>query len=162
MSGATDPDPADPGHEELIRRFERDWLAGGRPSLDEYLAQADPPAHTLLVELAHADLEFRIKAGQPARAGDYLARYPQLAADPSSAAGLIATEYELCSRTDPGLAFDAVAVAYPQYRDRLEELRGRFTPPPLGGGGPHPPAPVRPAAPGYDILGRLGRGGMGV
>src|SRR5262245_39309994 len=61
-----DPDPpADIGYEHRIRQFEMDWLAGRRPDLDEYLAGFDVLSHSLLVELVHIDMEFRIKSGMP-------------------------------------------------------------------------------------------------
>ena len=119
-------DPAAPSPEELIRRFERAWLAGQRPALEEFAG--DPPSRDLLVELAHADLEFRIKAGDAARAADYFDRFPPLAND-DTATDLIAAEYELRRRTDPALPFDAVASEDPQYRNLLEEVRARLTPP---------------------------------
>jgi predicted ATPase len=162
MSDTTPPDPGGPTHEDLIRQFERDWLAGRWPPLEEYLGDPADPAHELLVELAHIDLEFRIKAGQAARAADYLARFPQLAADSAAAADLVATEYELRRRADPDLEFDAVASRYPQYQDRLEEHRARLTPPQPGGRPATTLPRLWPAAPGYEILGRLGWGGMGV
>src|SRR4051812_47734429 len=59
---------ADARHEDLILRFERAWQTGPQPALDDYLG-ADP-APDLLVELVHIDLEFRLKAGSPARAAD--------------------------------------------------------------------------------------------
>ena len=37
-----------------------------------------PSEDALLVELAHVDLEFRLKAGQAARVESYLDRYPLL------------------------------------------------------------------------------------
>jgi predicted ATPase len=150
------------GFEDLVRQFERDWQAGRAPPLDDYLDGAASPSHELLVELAHVDLEFRIKTGATARAADYLTRYPQLAADPDAAADLVATEYQLRHRDDPGLTFDAVASDYPAYRDRLEQHRARLTAPHTTG----PPAPVAhrllPSPPGYEVLDRLGWGGMGV
>src|SRR5687768_9140170 len=79
---------ADTRHEGRILLFEKEWLAGRAPALDDYLGPE--PALHLLVELAHIDLEFRLKAGASARAADYLARYPRLAADPDAAAELIA------------------------------------------------------------------------
>src|SRR4051794_28014488 len=98
MPDKSPPDVVDPQREGLIRLFERAWLAGERPTLEEYLGRAAAPDYDLLVELAHADLEFRIKAGQSARAGDYFARFPQLAEE--AADGLIAAEYELRRRVE--------------------------------------------------------------
>jgi predicted ATPase len=154
-------DAIDPRHEDRIRLFEQGWASGRPPAIDDHLGGPDAPV-ALLVELAHIDLEFRLKAGTPARAADYLDRYPQLAADAGAAAGLIAAEYELRRRGEPDLAFDAVAAAYPRYRDRLRagEVRlSTLAAAPTGGAaaGGAPPAP-----PGYELLGRLGAGGMGV
>jgi tetratricopeptide (TPR) repeat protein len=145
------------GHEDLIHQFEQDWLAGRRPSLDAYLAGLDSVPLDLLIELAHIDLEFRTKAGQSARAADYLSRYPRLA-DPDLAVDLIAAEFDLRSRSDPALSFDQIAADYPQYREQLSRYQGRA----------HTALDTAgfrglwPAAPGYEILGRLAAGGMGV
>src|SRR5688500_6109131 len=86
--------PAATVTEDVIRRFEQDWLAGRNLGLDQYLAGAGAGHHQLLVELAHTELEFRLKDGQPARASDYLRRYPELTTDSEAAAELIAAEYE--------------------------------------------------------------------
>jgi len=159
--GQTEPDlpTTGPAGEDVIRRFELDWLAGRRPSLDDYVPADAVGGYALLVELVHIDLELRIKAGEPARAADYLARYPRLAADPGAAAELIAAEYEFLRRADAGLTLAAVASRYPAYRDRLLPRYAHSTSPvrtlPPGRALP-------PAAPGYEILEQLGRGGMGV
>src|SRR5579871_1311663 len=61
-----------PAAKELLARFERLWT-GGRPAIDDFLAASpadERPA--VLVELVHADLEFRLRAGEPARVEDYL------------------------------------------------------------------------------------------
>jgi predicted ATPase len=150
------------GFEDLVRQFERDWQAGRSPPLDDYLGGAGASSHELLFELVHVDLEFRIKAGAAARAADYLARYPQLAADADAAADLITTEYQLRHRDDPELAFDAIVTAYPAYRERLEQQRARLTAPHVSG---RPGAAVPqlwPSPRGYEILDQLGWGGMGV
>src|SRR5262245_49342980 len=96
------------GHEERIRQFEHDWLAGLTPALDEYLTGYGTLSDELLVELVQIDLEFRIKAGQSIRAGNYLDRYPHLAADPDIAADLIASEFDLRRRRDPSLTLETV------------------------------------------------------
>ena len=157
------PDAGDPtgaGFEDRIRRFELDWSAGTRPSIDTYLGGTDPPPLGLLIELVHIDLEFRLKAGEPVRAADYLDRYPPLGADPDVASDLISAEYQLRRRGEPALAFEQVAAAYPQYRERLARQTISHH-----GSGPGAVAATggrAPAAPGYEVLAPLGAGGMGV
>jgi hypothetical protein len=67
--------------ERALRRFEEVWQQGGRPALAEYLPAGGPERRAALAELAHIDLEWRLKAGEPARAEDYLGRYPELEQD---------------------------------------------------------------------------------
>jgi hypothetical protein len=67
--------------EDAVRRFVRAWRQGARPAIDDYLPRQAGPRHALLVELAHTELEFRLKGGEPARVEDYLARHPELAGD---------------------------------------------------------------------------------
>ncbi|VTS02810.1 atp synthase subunit beta : Protein kinase OS=Gemmatimonadetes bacterium KBS708 GN=J421_0248 PE=3 SV=1: Pkinase: AAA_16 [Gemmata massiliana] len=155
-------DATSAGYEDRILRFEREWQAGHRPELSGYLAGSGAPSQGLLIELAHIDLEFRLKVGAGARAADYFTRFPQLAADAGAAVELIAAEYELRRRNDPGLPFDAVAAAYPSYRDRLEPYKGRCTTRKWGGTGGPILEQQWPLAPGYELLGRLGGGGMGI
>jgi hypothetical protein len=71
--------------DSACERFEQAWRAGRRPALDDHLPAEDWLRRAVLVELAHMDLECRLKAGEPARAEDYLSRYPELAGEPSTA-----------------------------------------------------------------------------
>ena len=146
----------DPASESLIRRFELDWAAG-RVRLSTVCDRDLAVRPRALVELAHIELELRIKG---ARAADYLTRYPQLAADSAAATDLIAAEYEFRHRLDPNLTFAAFASRYPAYRERLEldhsPEEARSTRPLARNRAPSP------SAPGYAILEQLGRGGMGV
>jgi hypothetical protein len=50
------------------------------PELDAFLPSAADLRQALLLELIHADLEFRLEAGEEVRVGRYLSRYPELAA----------------------------------------------------------------------------------
>src|SRR5262245_22323658 len=87
-------------YEGLIEAFERAWQTGSSPNLDDYLRGDSAEQIDLLVELVHADLEFRIKAGEAARVESYLGRYPELASDRSTVLGLLEAEFDLRRRND--------------------------------------------------------------
>jgi hypothetical protein len=56
--------------DSLVGRFEMRFLQGGRPVLEEFLAGLAPVARgAALLELAHIELELRLKAGEPATTG---------------------------------------------------------------------------------------------
>jgi len=64
------------GLERLVAEFERGWRRGERPAIEQALSPARDQRRTALVELVHAELEFRLKAGDSARVEDYTARGP--------------------------------------------------------------------------------------
>ncbi|HEX4613254.1 MAG TPA: serine/threonine-protein kinase, partial [Urbifossiella sp.] len=153
------------GGEDVIRRFESAWRGPDRPDLADFLP-AGPQPPDLLLELVHVDLEFRFRAGDDARVEEYVARFPGLAAD-ALFLDLIRAEFALRARYRPPVTPD-------DFRRRFPERAGEFdTPvfdPKRSGGltptglasGPTAPLTVVPTVPGYEILGELGRGGMGV
>ena len=61
----------------MIRRFEDAWQGPARPEILAYLPTGAGRTR-LLTELVHVDLEYRLRAGEPARVEEYLARYPEL------------------------------------------------------------------------------------
>jgi predicted ATPase len=151
-------------HEGAIKRFENAWRQGPRPAIDDHLPAGPVPRRRLLIELVHIDLEFRLKAGEAARAEEYLARYPDLAGDRAAVLDLVAAEHDLRRRGEPDLTFDEYLQRFPQYREELaKRLPGETV---LDRGVTESrPDPLRappPQVPGYEVLGPLGHGGMGV
>ena len=64
-----------------VERFEAAWRAGDRPRIADHLPASGPERAAARLELAIADLEFRLRLGEPAQAEDYLRRDPVLASD---------------------------------------------------------------------------------
>jgi serine/threonine protein kinase/tetratricopeptide (TPR) repeat protein len=112
--------------ETAVEEFESAWENGRRPDLDDFLPADGPLRQALAVELALADLEYRLRAGEPASADDYLRRYPEV----RTAEGELRSAESRWSSAPPTI-------------DR--SLNGEM-----------------PVVPGYQLLGELGRGGMGV
>jgi WD40 repeat protein/serine/threonine protein kinase/tetratricopeptide (TPR) repeat protein len=63
----------------FIQRFEKAWQSGTPPAIDDFLPKEGPDRLAVLKELVMVDMERRRQAGTPARAEDYLERYPELA-----------------------------------------------------------------------------------
>src|SRR5215207_11499892 len=82
-------------YDSILRRFEQAWQGPGRPDLEGFLPAGRPASVRLLVELVHVELDFRLRRGEAARVEDYLARFPDLAADRPALLGLIAAERAL-------------------------------------------------------------------
>src|SRR5262249_36415479 len=98
---------------QVAERFEDAWQEGRRPSIDDCLPAEGPLRQVALRELVHTELEYRLKAGGPARGEEDLQRHPWLRSDPESALALIAAEYELRRRREE--------VAPAEYRRRFPE-----------------------------------------
>src|SRR5262249_38278986 len=78
----------------LCDRFEPAWQAGGRPALEDFLAQIEEPARTaLFVELFRLDMAYRLLAGEAPRVEAYLERFPALAREQRLPLELIAAEF---------------------------------------------------------------------
>jgi hypothetical protein len=119
--------------DQVCDRFEDAWGAGLRPRLEDYLAAAPEGERlTLAYELIALEAHYRRLSGEDPRPEDYRPRFPAL--DPARLAEAVA------ARAGAGSGPPAAPTK------------------PSGGEG----AAEHPAVPGYEILGLLGRGGMGV
>jgi eukaryotic-like serine/threonine-protein kinase len=149
---------------DAVKRFEHAWRQGSRPAIDDYLPVGEPQRSRALNELVHIDLELRLKAGEAARVEEYLVRYPKLTDDRMAVIELIAAEHRLRRRGEPALAFQDYLQRFPQYGAELAAHIARLTIA-TGDTPAHPAEPQTEALPevaGYEVLGLLGRGGMGV
>jgi serine/threonine-protein kinase len=109
--------------ERAVERFERAWEEGSRPTLDDYLPADETVRSAVVIELAHAELEYRLRAGEPARAEEYLRKYPEMGHDRAAALELIAAEHEIRSSQDSALRIAEYFDRFPEY---TPELRARF------------------------------------
>src|SRR4029453_4826836 len=139
-----DASPALSPGERCVRDFELAWKRGDRPALEDFLPSG-AEAHSALVGLARAELELRLKAGEAAAADDYFQRVPALFDDANAAVSLMAVEREWRRHE-----FDIPAAATSISETATYATRAT----------PVIETPLRVA--GYEVLGELGRGGMGV
>ena len=109
--------------EQVVERFEQAWQRGERPAVEDYLP-AGGGSPELILELAHADLECRLKAGEAARVEAYLGRYRRLADDRAGVLRLIEAEYRLRRRREPGLGPDEYLRRFPLFDQDLAHLLG--------------------------------------
>ena len=123
--------------EAAVIAFEAAWAAGTAPTIRAYLGEAGPDRLDLLVELAHADLEFRLKQGEPARVEAYLAEFPELARAPRVVLDLLRTEWSIRQRREPGLAPDEFRRRFPDQAPHLDDA-------PAGASGATPALPPAP------------------
>src|SRR5262249_43205637 len=99
--------------DRLLKQFEAAWHSGARPILEDYWPRGGNACLAVLIELVHADLECRFKAGEAVRVETYLERYPELAGAPEGALGLIAAEYALRRGREPGCAAQEYLQRFP-------------------------------------------------
>ncbi len=133
--------------DELIDAFEDEWRLQGRPDIASYLEKASAAMReALLRELMALELEYRLRAGEPARVEECLRRFPALQADVLE---LIVLEFRVRQDLSEQVTVAEYVIRFPTLRDTLPTRLAAFQ---LG----------PPEVPGFEILEELGRGGMGV
>ncbi len=125
--------------EPILELFERALSRGERPALDALLPPLKPAERwALLAELAHAELEYRLKAAEPARVEDYLTRYPELRSRPDVLLGLIRTEYQVRRRRQPAPSLTEYQARFPEHGAVLARLLTVWPCPRVSGGDGRP------------------------
>src|SRR5262245_8395427 len=106
--------------ERIIDAFEEAWLAGAKPRIEDFLADAGASRQELLVELAFTDLEYRLRDGEAFVIEDLRMRFPELQADADSWRGLIVEEYRQRRRLGQNPTRDEYRRRFPDEADQLE------------------------------------------
>jgi hypothetical protein len=104
--------------QQTMNRFEVAWQRGEGPNIEEYLP-SDSSRPRFLIELIHADLEYRLKAGDPARLEEYCKRFPELVENREAMLELIAAEYELRRSREPQIQAEEYLRRFASYREEL-------------------------------------------
>ena len=139
----------------ICDRFEAAWRAGGRPDLASFLSDAPIGGLPLLFyDLLNLELEFRAKYGDTADRNQYLERFPEFA-EQVDAVFAVGRRDDL-NATRLRKRMDGSGTTVSSAGPRGPSIEGSpwddFT---LG-------TRSTPVVPGYEILGELGRGGMGI
>ncbi len=79
----------------VVRTFRRALERGEHPAIEDHAAVDDAHRGPLLLELIHEEMDFRIKAGEPAGLSCYAERFPEIADDPRAMAELAEAESAL-------------------------------------------------------------------
>jgi hypothetical protein len=131
---------------EACDRFEVAWRAGDHPRIEDFLGgTTDCGRPVLLRHLLALEFDYRNGLGQSPKASEYRRRFPGHEALIDS----VFAEFIPRSEVVRGAALETIT-----FREGRSDSSS--------GNAPSPPPGVFPNMPGYEVLSKLGRGGMGV
>lgn len=160
--------------ERIVERFEEALFRGAGPTIDDFLTQDRQLRQATLSELVHVEFEYRLKADEACRVEEYLGRYPELADDGAFVVDLIAVEFEIRRRSEMDIQPAEFVRRFPKWQDKILALLSAraATPSPQVHATDQPVTEddclgaeelaLGSAFGDYEILERLGVGGMGV
>jgi WD40 repeat protein/Tfp pilus assembly protein PilF len=174
------------GADDPARQLSKLWRRGQQPRVEDFLAQAGVTDPAVIVTVLRVDQWERRRRGQWVPAESYLEAFPAVRGDPERAIDVVFAEYLLREHHGESPTLSEYTRRFPQYADPLRlqvELHGA-----IGGegerdwpatwdqgranprgdrgteseAGSEPGLDEHPNIHGYEILGVLGWGGMGV
>jgi serine/threonine protein kinase/tetratricopeptide (TPR) repeat protein len=137
----------------LAARLRQGWRQGQRPSLAELLAEQAPVSPAELAALVRVDQHERWRVGERPLVEDYLRQHPALAEDEELALGALYGELLIRQELGEEPSLEEYQRRFPHLAGTLEQYFGPEK---------APIEPPRPEVPGYEVLEKLGEGGMGV
>lgn len=108
--------------EQIIREFERAWLASQFPDIAKSLPEDATARAAILPQLVLADLEFRLKRREPARVETYLERFPELLKNATAIQEFLTAEFHLRRRFEPLLSPAEYQLRFPQFAAAISDL----------------------------------------
>jgi hypothetical protein len=168
------------GPNDHARRLWGLWRQGQQPSVEDFLAEADIRDPDRIVAVLRVDQWERFRLGRRVPAEAYLDAFPAVRDDAEHAVELVLAEYLLREELGEQPALEEYLGRFPQYAGALQlqlelhQAMGADAEPLTGWAKRTMTLGDRrqiascagseglPVVPGYEILGVLGRGGMGV
>ena len=156
----------------MLAQFERQWESGSTPNVKELVSEFGPLAPEELAHLLLVDQSYRCSRGTPQSAAVYFEQFPELLNCAEAAIDLLYAEFLQREANEPELTVEQFIQPYPQLEDEFRRQvsfhRSVFEPALADASysesiaEPAQSVTSSDAIPGYEILGELGRGGLGV